>query len=187
MTLLWRFFHRFLRYRGALLAGFLCIPLAQLADVWVTLLVGDALDRAKAGPDASFMPKVLALLVAAALGHGVFRFYQRWWIVVVSRRVEVDLKQELFDRLTHLDFTFHDRSRSGDVVSRLNGGEGASVTELQTPFGGGKTHALLTLYHLINSPVKSLAVPGVRQALGFRRRALLYSLLEGTLSAVAVV
>src|SRR5581483_913092 len=53
-----------------------------------------------------------------------------------------------------------------DVASRLSGGEGPSVTELQTPFGGGKTHALLTLYHLIKQPQASLAVPGVREALG---------------------
>lgn len=53
-----------------------------------------------------------------------------------------------------------------DVASRLNGGEGPAVTELQTPFGGGKTHALLTLYHLINSPKESLSVPGVAEAIG---------------------
>ena len=40
------------------------------------------------------------------------------------------------------------------------------MTELQTPFGGGKTHAFLTLYHLINSPKESLSVPGVAEALG---------------------
>jgi hypothetical protein len=37
---------------------------------------------------------------------------------------------------------------------------------MQTPFGGGKTHALLTLYHLIVNPAESLAVPGVKEALG---------------------
>ncbi len=36
-----------------------------------------------------------------------------------------------------------------NVLSRLSGGKGDPVIQLQTPFGGGKTHALLTLYHLI--------------------------------------
>ncbi|MPZ22055.1 MAG: DUF499 domain-containing protein [Dehalococcoidia bacterium] len=53
-----------------------------------------------------------------------------------------------------------------DVASRMQGGPGAAATELQTPFGGGKTHALLALYHLVKSPRESLAVPGVREALG---------------------
>lgn len=38
-----------------------------------------------------------------------------------------------------------------NVLSRLNGGKGDPVIQLQTPFGGGKTHALLTLYHLIKN------------------------------------
>src|SRR3989338_5930866 len=36
------------------------------------------------------------------------------------------------------------------VLSRLAGvGKGQAVIQLQTPFGGGKTHSLLTLYHLL--------------------------------------
>ena len=53
-----------------------------------------------------------------------------------------------------------------EIASRLNGGDGASVTEVQTPFGGGKTHALLTFYHLMNSPALAISVPAVQQALG---------------------
>ncbi len=36
-----------------------------------------------------------------------------------------------------------------NVISRLSGGKGDPVIQLQTPFGGGKTHALITLYHFI--------------------------------------
>ena len=53
-----------------------------------------------------------------------------------------------------------------DVISRMSGGQGPAVTEVQTPFGGGKTHALLTLYHLINNPDLAQSVPGVQEALG---------------------
>ena len=56
-----------------------------------------------------------------------------------------------------------------DISSRMNGGQGAAVTEVQTPFGGGKTHALLTLYHLVNSPEEALRVPSVQEALGDAR------------------
>ena len=53
-----------------------------------------------------------------------------------------------------------------DIASRMSGGQGPAVTEVQTPFGGGKTHALLTLYHLINSPKEALEISGVHEALG---------------------
>lgn len=38
-----------------------------------------------------------------------------------------------------------------NVLSRLSGGKGDPVIELQTPFGGGKTHALLALYHAVKN------------------------------------
>lgn len=38
-----------------------------------------------------------------------------------------------------------------NVFNRLNGGKADSVIQLQTPFGGGKTHALVTLYHIVKN------------------------------------
>lgn len=36
-----------------------------------------------------------------------------------------------------------------DTLKRLAGAGGESVVQLRTPFGGGKTHALIALYHLV--------------------------------------
>ena len=68
--------------------------------------------------------------------------------------------------LSHTYFTENLTHLTRDIVTRLNGGDGAAVTEVQTPFGGGKTHALLTLYHLIDSPQKALTLANVQKALG---------------------
>ena len=68
--------------------------------------------------------------------------------------------------LSHTYFTDNLAQMVRDIVSRMSGGGGPAVTEVQTPFGGGKTHALLTLYHLINSREAALTLPSVREALG---------------------
>lgn len=41
-----------------------------------------------------------------------------------------------------------------NVLSRLSGEKGDPVIQLQTPFGGGKTHALLALYHAVENREK---------------------------------
>ncbi|MBE0461501.1 MAG: ATP-binding protein [Candidatus Aminicenantes bacterium] len=41
-----------------------------------------------------------------------------------------------------------------NVLSLLDGGKGDPVIQVQTPFGGGKTHALLVLYHFIKNRKK---------------------------------
>ncbi|MPZ14399.1 MAG: hypothetical protein GEU73_08240 [Chloroflexi bacterium] len=67
--------------------------------------------------------------------------------------------------LSHTYFTENLTQTIRDVDSRLAGGQGPAVIEMQTPFGGGKTHALLALYHLIRDPQQALAIPAVREAL----------------------
>jgi ATP-binding cassette subfamily B protein len=116
---LWPFFRRFLRYRWTLVLGFITVPLVSVFDVWLTTAIGDGLNRLRAAGNADFLRGLFFLLIVLALFRGIFRYLQRWWIVGVSREVERDLKHELFDKLTSLPFSFHNRSRSGDIVSRV--------------------------------------------------------------------
>lgn len=52
-----------------------------------------------------------------------------------------------------------------DVMRRLSGTGGKSepVIQLQTAFGGGKTHTLLTLYHLLKKPNEVGKLPEIQQ------------------------
>ena len=47
------------------------------------------------------------------------------------------------------------------VVRRLSGAGGDPVVQLQTAFGGGKTHTMLAVYHLANSKVPASKLSGV--------------------------
>ena len=138
MPYLWNFFRRFLRYPRQLIGGFVCVALAQFMDISITVLIGNAINDIVQSEQDHFMPKLIGLLALYALGHSVFRFYQRWWIVVVSRRFEVALKQDLFDKLTSLPFSFHNKSRSGDVVSRMT----SDVENLRMFLGPGLMYTL---------------------------------------------
>jgi ATP-binding cassette subfamily B protein len=119
MMLLWPFLRRFFVHRRMLLAGYLCIPLSMLADVWITLQVGDAIDRLRQSQNTDFLTGLFWILLGLGLVRGVFRFLQRLLIVGASRHVETRLKQDLFDKLTSLSFSFHNRNLSGDIVSRM--------------------------------------------------------------------
>lgn len=62
---------------------------------------------------------------------------------------------DYFDPVRFFDRTFLTaglRSLAGEVVGRLTGrGDGDAVMQIQTPFGGGKTHTLICLYHLVKN------------------------------------
>ncbi|MBO3798316.1 MAG: DUF499 domain-containing protein [Thermoproteota archaeon] len=59
------------------------------------------------------------------------------------------LDPETFFRRTH--FTRGLENIIKDVFLTLSGREASKIIQIQTPFGGGKTHALVSLYHLIKS------------------------------------
>jgi predicted AAA+ superfamily ATPase len=54
-----------------------------------------------------------------------------------------------------------------DVMRRLGGaGRSEPVIQLQTAFGGGKTHTLLTLYHLLTKPNEVGKLPEIQELVG---------------------
>lgn len=67
---------------------------------------------------------------------------------------------ELFFRKTYL--TKGLQNLLENVLERLAGGKGSGVIQLQTPFGGGKTHALLALYHAVRNRERITPFENVR-------------------------
>lgn len=67
-------------------------------------------------------------------------------VVAGTAGLEYNSPQEFFHK-TYL--TRELRALLQDVLRRLQGKGGEAVVQLRTPFGGGKTHALIALYHLL--------------------------------------
>ena len=57
-------------------------------------------------------------IVIAMLVKGIFSFWTRWILIGVSREIEFDLRNDLFDRLARLDSEFYVSNRTGDLMSR---------------------------------------------------------------------
>jgi ATP-binding cassette, subfamily B, multidrug efflux pump len=57
-------------------------------------------------------------IVIAMLVKGIFSFWTRWILIGVSREIEFDLRNDLFDRLARLDPEFYVSNRTGDLMSR---------------------------------------------------------------------
>src|SRR6516162_11236982 len=54
-----------------------------------------------------------------------------------------------------------------DVMQRLSGNAKSDpVIQLQTAFGGGKTHTLLALYHMLKNPNGVSKLPKIKQLVG---------------------
>ncbi len=86
--------------------------------------------------------------------------------VVMGRAKPMYQKPEEFFALTYP--TFNLRELAKDVMLRLTGKSDRAVRQLELTYGGGKTHALITLYHLMNAPEHLPKLPSVQE---FRQHA----------------
>lgn len=81
--------------------------------------------------------------------------------VVMGRARPVYQDPEQFFALTYP--TFNLRELAKDVLQRLAGKNEKAVRQLELTYGGGKTHALITLYHLVNNPEALPDLPAVHE------------------------
>ncbi|MBI2863770.1 MAG: ATP-binding protein [Chloroflexi bacterium] len=86
--------------------------------------------------------------------------------VVMGIARAVYQKPEQFFALTYP--TLNLRELAKDVMLRLLGQNDRAVRQLELTYGGGKTHSLITLYHLVNDPASLPDLPAVQE---FRQHA----------------
>ncbi|HSR41052.1 MAG TPA: ABC transporter ATP-binding protein [Longimicrobiales bacterium] len=118
-------------YRAGLVVGLVLVILAQafsLVNPWLIKLAIDSwqgtADSALAaaiarwsGPEGA-VAVYAGLIVVAALVGGAARYGMRELLNGISRRMEVDLRNDFFRHLLRLDASFHGSIRTGDLMSR---------------------------------------------------------------------
>lgn len=105
-------------YRAPMAWGMVLVVVAQafgLASPWLVKLAIDGLGDASVGRGRIVL-YALAVVGAALLG-GAARYGMRELLNGVSRRMEVDLRNDFFRHLLRLDASFYDRTRTGELMS----------------------------------------------------------------------
>ncbi|HTU00429.1 MAG TPA: ABC transporter ATP-binding protein [Candidatus Sulfotelmatobacter sp.] len=93
---------------------------------WFTRLALDGLHNGEGGLALLRYP---ALIILAAGGQAVFRFFWRTHVFGFSRSIEWELRNTLFAHLQRLPLGYFQRTRTGDLMSRLTN-DLASVREM---------------------------------------------------------
>ncbi|WP_047246026.1 ABC transporter ATP-binding protein [Maribacter thermophilus] len=68
----------------------------------------------------SLLLEYIFIIVGAALLSGFFTFLMRQTIINVSRYIEYDLKNEIFDHYQKLSLNFYKKNRTGDLMNRIS-------------------------------------------------------------------
>jgi ATP-binding cassette subfamily B protein len=163
----------FRRYKAKLILGCVFILLSNIANVYIPLNVKQGIDSLSQKNDPSVLVNLVLLLLTAAIISSIFRFFIRQTIIVVSREVEYDLRQDFWQHIQKLPFRFFQNNSTGNIMSHATNDIGAvrmfvGPSVMYTIDNGIKfiltfsvmisLSPLLTLYALLPMPLLSFVV-----------------------------
>ena len=106
-------------YRLQVTAGLLAVVAAAALASVIPSLLKRGIDHMRDGADSRALLGITAAMLGTAAVSGVLRFVMRQTMNGVSRRIETDLRHDVFARLVALDPTWYVRWRTGDLMARL--------------------------------------------------------------------
>ena len=179
-------------YRGRLLLGIFITIIARIFSLFTPRLVGNSMtaielyldsEQANASTLENLLLTNIALIVGASLVSGFFTFLMRQTIINVSRYIEYDLKNEIYQHYQRLCSTFYKKNRTGDLMSRIS----EDVSKVRMYFGPAIMYSIntialfvivisyminiaptLTLYTLLPLPILSITIYKLSRAINKR-------------------
>lgn len=105
-------------YRRAYLIGLALVVASNLFATLGPRFLQQGIDALRGGGEFREVQIAILLLLGAALLGGVARYGMRELLNSGSRRVETDLRDQLYDHLQRMSAEFYDRYPTGDVMAR---------------------------------------------------------------------
>ncbi|MRT17922.1 ABC transporter ATP-binding protein [Vitellibacter sp. q18] len=172
----------FLKYKGRLILGVFITIIATVFKLVVPMKIGDSVSAVKQYMNGEITDLDVVkhqllinilLLLGAALLSALFTFMMRQTFIVVSRYVEYDLKNEIFQHYEKLSLGFYKQNRTGDLMNRIS----EDVSKVRMYVGPALMYSIttvtlfivvvsymfykaptLTLYAIAPLPILSLAI-----------------------------
>ena len=119
----------FIKYKYRFLLGLFITIIAQIFSLFTPELIGNSIkvieDYVKSSTKdvdllkVSLLKNIFYILITTIIA-GFFTFLMRQTLIVMSRYVEFDLKNEIFNHYQNLSQSFYKRNRTGDLMNRIS-------------------------------------------------------------------
>jgi len=109
----------FKKYKVKLLLGVLFILLSNIAQVYIPILLKESIDLLKTNISYSILLKYAAMIVGTAIVAGFFRFLIRTTVIIVSRRIEFDLRSDFWKHIQTLPTRFFQNNSTGNLMAHV--------------------------------------------------------------------
>tara|TARA_B100001250_G_scaffold81365_1_gene67023 strand:- start:18069 stop:19817 length:1749 start_codon:yes stop_codon:yes gene_type:complete len=160
-----KYLNKFLwKYRKLIILGTIFIGIANLFALYPAEFVRKAFDailiNLELGDTSSanthyILLKYGGLIVSFAILKGIFMFCMRQTVIVMSRKIEFDLKNEIYQQYQRLSINFYKKNKTGDLMNRIS----EDVSRVRMYLGPALMYAIniLILFYLVISKMLSIS------------------------------
>jgi ATP-binding cassette subfamily B multidrug efflux pump len=106
------------RQSGGILLGFIFVLLTNTFSLLIPWILKYTVDGIKLGITHNKLLQYAILLLLVTCVQGVFRFFMRIRLIGISRRIEYELRNDLFRHLESLSPSFFSQWKIGEIMSR---------------------------------------------------------------------
>ena len=171
----------FTKYKYRYLIGIIFCVFSNILKLQIPDLIGQSIEAVGTVKDGSanvddvksILLYYILIIIGVALLGGIFNFITRQMIIVNSRLVEYDLKNEVYQQYQKLSLNFYKKNRTGDLMNRIS----EDVSKVRMYFGPAVMYSLnmlvtvivtlvlmirtdltLTIYTIIPLPILSISI-----------------------------
>jgi ATP-binding cassette, subfamily B, multidrug efflux pump len=188
----------FIKYKSRFIFGIVTTIAAQIFSIYSLKIISESFNDIQKFDKLSAIQKANPLIIesfrnqlienifwviATTIIAGIFTFVMRQALVVMSRHIEFDMKNEIFKQYENLSQSFYKQNRTGDLMNRISEDVGkvrmyagpAVMYTINTfitftlviynMYGASK---ILTLYSLLPLPVLSFFIFKISQEINKR-------------------
>jgi ATP-binding cassette subfamily B protein len=152
----------FWKYRTLLSIGTVFIIIANLFALYPAEFVRKAFDAVilsmntgNSSNTSEILIKYGSLIVLFAILKGIFMYCMRQTIIVISRKIEYDLKNEIYQQYQALSISFYKKNKTGDLMNRIS----EDVSKVRMYLGPALMYAIniFILFLLVISKMLSIS------------------------------
>lgn len=172
----------FIKYKWRLLVGIFITILSKILALQIPVIIRKSLNSVEDFIKNDIIDKStienqlfwnLLTIVGVAVLAGILTFIMRQMIIVTSRLIEFDLKNEIYEQYQKLPINFYKKNRTGDLMNRIS----EDVSKVRMYFGPALMYSInmiflfvvgftqmtkidptLTMYTLIPFPILSISI-----------------------------
>ncbi len=132
-------------YKKKVILGMLLLIISVVLEILIPRFLRDTIDELDRSPDLINLNSVYllcAMILAIMLMRGIILFYTRLILISNSRRVEYDIRNQIFNKLLQLEPNFYHQYKTGDLISRMT----SDLEQIRMMYGPGLMYTANVLF-----------------------------------------